>query len=85
MYGYLYINIFFLVGSSMQDLSREEFNLLHGGCDKDSIIANSDSLEPLKLGRTPDLEPLPVSIKLEDAADSFPWQTTSSDIGSNLL
>lgn len=67
----------------MQDLSREEFNLLHG--DKDSIIANTDSLERLKLGRTPDLDPLPVSIKLEDPADAFPWQTTSTDIGSNLL
>lgn len=67
----------------MQDISREEFSLLNGSCDKDStIITGTDcTLERIKLGRTPDIEP--VSIKLEEP-DIFPWHTTT-DIGSNLL
>lgn len=70
----------------MQDLSRDELHLLHSGCDKDSILANGDTtLERLKLGRTPELEPSSVSIKLEDNSDTFPWHTTNTDIGSNLL
>lgn len=69
----------------MQD--REEFSLLNGGCDKDSssaIITGKDAtLERIKLGRTPDLEP--VSIKLEEPVDIYQWQTNTTDIGSNLL
>lgn len=69
----------------MQDISREEFSLLNGGCDKDAatIITGTDcTLERIKLGRTPDIEP--VSIKLEEP-DIFPWHTTTAHIGSNLL
>lgn len=72
----------------MQDLSREEYGLLNGGCDKDTIIAGSESsLERIKLGRTPELEPSSssVSVKLEDPVDVFPWHTTTTNIGSNLL
>lgn len=70
----------------MQDLSRDEMNLLHSGCDKDPILANVDtSIERLKLSHTTDLEPLPASIKLEDNGDSFPWHTFNADIASNLL
>lgn len=67
----------------MQDISREEFSLLNGGCDKDATIitGNDCTLERIKLGRTPDIEP--VSIKLEEP-DIFQWHTTT-DIGSNLL
>lgn len=71
--------------SSMQDLSRDELTLLHNGCDKDSILTNDTTLERLKFGRMPDLESSSVSIKLEDHGDTFPWHTTSTDIGSNLL
>lgn len=71
----------------MQDLSREEYGLLNGGCEKDTIIASESSLERIKLGRTPELEPTSssVSVKLEDPVDVFPWHTTSTNIGSNLL
>lgn len=77
----------FTVGSSMQDLSREEFSLLNAGCDKDTIITGAEtSLERIKLGRTPDLESTAsTSAKLDDPVDVFPWHATSTNIGSNLL
>lgn len=64
----------------MQDISREEFSLLNGGCDKD-VTGNDSSLERIKLARTPNLEP--VSIKLEET-DIYPWHSTGI-IGSSLL
>lgn len=70
----------------MQDLSREELSLLQNACDKDSIMAHAESsLERMKFGRTPDSDRSPNSIKLEDTTDAFPWHTTTSNIGSNLL
>lgn len=73
----------------MQDISRDELTLLQTGCDKDSILTNNDSaFDRIKLGRTPEHETLPASIKLEDTADAFQWNTTSSsssNIESNLL
>lgn len=79
----------FATGPSMQDISRDELTLLQTGCDKDSILTNNDSaFDRIKLGRTPELETLPASIKLEDTADAFQWNTTSSsssNIESNLL
>lgn len=82
----MFILLFVSVGNSMQDISREEFSLLNGGCDKDSstiITGNDATLERIKLGQTPDLEP--VSIKLEEPVDIYQWQTNATDIGSNLL
>lgn len=64
----------------MQDISREEFSLLNGGCDKD-VTVNVSPLERIKLARTPNLEP--VSIKLEET-DIYPWHSTGI-IGSSLL
>lgn len=71
----------------MQDLSREEFSLLNAGCDKDTIITGTESsLERIKLGRTPELEAsTSASTKLDDPVDVFPWHTTTTNIGSNLL
>lgn len=69
----------------MQDISRDELSLLQTGCDKDSILANNETFDRLKLGQTPDLESLPSSIKLEENADIFQWTTTNTNIGSNLL
>lgn len=73
----------------MQDISRDELTLLQTGCDKDSILTNNDSaFDRIKLGRTPELETPPASIKLEDTTDAFQWNTTSSlssNIESNLL
>lgn len=71
----------------MQDLSREEFSLLNGGCDKDTIITGSEtSYDRIKLGRTPELEPSSsTSVKLEDTVDIFPWHSANTNIGSNLL
>lgn len=75
----------------MQDITRDELTLLQTGCDKESILSSNEAtFDRIKLGRTPDLmrtdlEPLPVSIKLEDAADAYHWHTTKTDIGSNLL
>ncbi|KAJ6645390.1 hypothetical protein Bhyg_00596, partial [Pseudolycoriella hygida] len=73
----------FSVGSSMQDISREEFSLMNGGCDKDTtrITCNESPLDNIKLGRIPDNEP--VSIKIEEP-DIYSWNS-STDIGSNLL
>ncbi|XP_037032637.1 uncharacterized protein LOC119071725 isoform X1 [Bradysia coprophila] len=73
----------FSVGSSMQDISREEFSLMNGGCDKEStrITCNESPLDNIKLGRIPDHEP--VSIKIEEP-DIYSWNS-STDIGSNLL
>lgn len=80
---------FIFTGPSMQDISRDELTLLQTGCDKDSILTNNDSaFDRIKLGRTPELETLPASIKLEDTTDAFQWNTTSSlssNIESNLL
>lgn len=80
---------FILLGHSMQDISRDELTLLPTGCDKDSILTNNDSaFDRIKLGRTPELDTLPASIKLEDTTDAFQWNTTSSsssNIESNLL
>lgn len=74
------------VGSSMQDISRDELALLQTGCDKDSILTNNESeFDRIKLGRTPELDTLPTSIKLEDTVDAFQWSTTTSNIESNLL
>lgn len=71
-------------GPSMQDISRDEL-LLQTGCDKDSILTNNESaFDRIKLGRTPELETLPTSIKLEDN-DAFQWNTTTPSIESNLL
>lgn len=69
----------------MQDISRDELSLLQTGCDKDSILANNETFDRLKLGRTPDLEALPSSIKLEENPDVYQWHTANSNIGSNLL
>lgn len=70
----------------MQDLSREELNLVHSGCDKQSDLANDDTtLERVKFDRSPELEPSTVPIKLEENGDTFSWHTISKDIGSNLL
>lgn len=84
-----FVTISFCIGPSMQDISRDELTLLQTGCDKDSILTNNDSaFDRIKLGRTPELETLPASIKLEDTADAFQWNTTSSsssNIESNLL
>ncbi len=67
----------------MQDISREEFSLMNGGCDKEStrITCNESPLDNIKLGRIPDHEP--VSIKIEEP-DIYSWNS-STDIGSNLL
>lgn len=71
-------------GPSMQDISRDEL-LLQTGCDKDSILTSNESaFDRIKLGRTPELETLPTSIKLEDT-DAFQWNTTTPNIESNLL
>lgn len=78
--------IFVLVGNSMQDFSKEDYNcILNGNCDKDSnIVPAETTLERIKLPKTPDLiEPLE-SIKLEDPS-IYSWHSTSSNIGSNLL
>lgn len=64
----------------MQDISREEFSLLNGGCDKD-VTGNDSPLERIKLACTPNLET--VSIKLEET-DIYPWHSTGI-IGSSLL
>lgn len=70
----------------MQDISRDELNLIQGACDKDSISTHSDSaLERLKLNRTTEFETASSSIKLEDNSDIYPWHVTNTDIGSNLL
>lgn len=69
---------------SMQDLSREDINLMNGGCDKVSILAHSEtSLEGLQ--RSTDQEPTSVQPKLADNGDTYPWHTINTDIGSNLL
>lgn len=74
------------IGPSMQEISRDELTLLQTGCDKDSILSNNESaFDRIKLGRTPELESLPTSIKLEDTTDGFQWTTTATNIGSNLL
>ena len=71
----------------MQDISRDELTLLQTGCDKDSILTTNESaFDRIKLGRTPELETLPTSVKLEDTTtDAFQWNTTNTNIGSNLL
>lgn len=69
----------------MQDISRDELSLMQTGCDKDSILANNETFDRLKLGRTPDIESLPSSTKLEENADIFQWATSNTNIGSNLL
>lgn len=69
----------------MQDISRDELSLLQTGCDKDSILTNNETFDRLKLERTPDLESLPSSIKLEENADIFLWTASNTNIGSNLL
>ncbi|XP_031622134.1 uncharacterized protein LOC116340076 isoform X2 [Contarinia nasturtii] len=70
----------------MQDISRDELTLLQTGCDKDAILTNNESaFDRIKLGRTPELESLPTSIKLEDTTDAFQWNTPTTNIGSNLL
>lgn len=70
----------------MQDLSRDELNLVHSGCDKESVLVNCDTtIERVKFDHSPELEPSIVSIKLEESGDTFPWHTISSNIGSNLL
>lgn len=70
----------------MQEISRDELTLLQTGCDKDSILTNNDSaFDRIKLGRTPELESLPTSIKLEDTTDAFQWNTTTPNIESSLL
>ncbi|XP_059622251.1 uncharacterized protein LOC132265558 [Phlebotomus argentipes] len=77
--------LLFSVGSSIQEMSREEYSFLNGGTivDRDTASASNDStLSQLKLVRTPDLEPS-VTIKLEEPADAYPWLTT--DLESNLL
>lgn len=70
----------------MQDLSRDELNLVHSGCDKESVLENGDiTLERGKFDRSPELEPSNVSIKLEENGDTFPWHRISTNFGSNLL
>lgn len=70
----------------MQDLSREDINLLNNACDKDALLGGTEpSFDRIKLGRTPEFDSPMVSIKVEDNTDAFPWQTTNSYIGSNLL
>lgn len=69
----------------MQDLSRDELHLMHGECDKDSILANENpSLEGLKMSRTSELESSTLPIKLEDNGDTFLWPNKKYS-GSNLL
>lgn len=67
----------------MQDFSRDDY----AGCDKETIISDADSqLEQVKLATALDLDtPTSISMKLDDAGDVFPWHTTSTNIGSNLL
>lgn len=74
------------VGTSMQDFSKEEYNFLNSGCDKDAtlVVTNESPLERIKLAKTPDLIEAPESIKLEDPS-IFAWHSTTADIGSNLL
>lgn len=80
------IILYFNLGPSMQDISRDELTLLQTGCDKDAILTNNEStFDRIKLGRTPELDTLPTSIKLEDTTDAFQWNTTTTNIGSNLL
>lgn len=70
----------------MQDISRDELTILQTGCEKDSILVNTETtFDRIKLNRTPDLEPLTASIKLEDTTDSFQWHATNTNIESNLL
>lgn len=70
----------------MQDLSRDELNLIQSACDKDSISTYGDSaLERLKLNRTTEFETASSSIKLEENSNIYPWHITNKDIGSNLL
>lgn len=69
----------------MQDFSKEDYNFLNGGCDKDStLVTNESPLERIKLAKTPDLIEAPESIKLEDPS-IYAWHSTTADIGSNLL
>lgn len=77
---------FFLVGSSMQDFSKDvDYNFLNGACDKDSsLAANESALERIKLAKTPDLIEAPESIKLEDSS-IYSWHTSTTNIGSNFL
>lgn len=69
----------------MQDISRDDFTLMHSVCDKDgALMTGGDiTLERIKLGRMPDNEPVS-SIKIEEP-DIYPWHATSTNIGSNLL
>lgn len=73
------------VGSSMQDMSRDDFGLMNSGCDKETALMSGReiTLERIKLGRTPDHEPVS-SIKTEEP-DIFPWHADATNIGSNLL
>lgn len=82
-----FFEIRFISGPSMQDISRDELTLLQTGCDKDSILTTNESaFDRIKLGRTPELETLPTSVKLEDTTtDAFQWSITNTNIGSNLL
>lgn len=69
----------------MQEISRDDFGLMTSSSDKDSALISGReiTLERIKLGRTPDHEPVS-SIKIEEP-DVFPWHTVATDIGSNLL
>lgn len=69
----------------MQDMSRDDFALMNGACEKEAALMSGReiTLERIKLGRTPDQEPVS-SIKIEEP-DIFPWHPDATNIGSNLL
>lgn len=70
----------------MQDMSRDDFGLMNGACDKDAVLMSGReiTLERIKLGRTPDHHEPVSSIKIEEP-DIFPWHADATNIGSNLL